>query len=213
MKLKGQEKLQSAKRSYGFLKANFTRLGIPDPALTLRAPMDEFEDALNAAEDKNTGEAATIRKDAAEAAFDKAFRNFGNEYLEYNHLVTDEDKSAADWHRPKDPEPMPRPDDEPEIEFILTNKREVGVKFRRKGAKRHGKPMGIGALVFRWGLFDREPTDISELVNVETITKSPFTLTFKESDRGKRLYFVACWQINRGRIEGPMTEIRFVIIP
>jgi hypothetical protein len=67
--------------------------------------------------------------------------------------------------------------------------------------------------VIRWGIFDREPTDISELVNIETITKSPFTLKFKESDRGKRLYFVVCWQIERGRIEGPMTDIMFVIIP
>jgi hypothetical protein len=108
---------------------------------------------------------------------------------------------------------MPRPTTKPEVTADTRNEREVTFGFGEHGAKRMGKPEGIGACVIRWGIFDREPTDISELVNVETITKSPFTLKFKESDRGKRLYFVACWQINRGRIEGPMTDIRYVIIP
>jgi hypothetical protein len=70
---------QGGVRAYNYLKANFTRLGIPDPATDLRVPKEEFDEALTAAEDKNTGEAATRRKDEAEAAFDKAFRNFGTE--------------------------------------------------------------------------------------------------------------------------------------
>jgi hypothetical protein len=76
-----------------------------------------------------------------------------------------------------------------------------------------GKPRKIGAFVFRWVISDIEPTSIKYLVNVETITKSPFTLTFNDSDRGKKIWYVACWQINRGRIEGPMTAIAFVVIP
>jgi hypothetical protein len=213
MKLKGAEKVEAAKRSYGNLLVNYTRFGIPNPETGLKAPMDEFEAALAAAEDKNTGEAATIRREEAEAAFDKAFRNYGNEYLEYNHLVSDADKSLADWHVPKDREPIHEPEDEPVVTTILKKKREVGFEFRRAGAKRQGKPKNIGACVIRWVMSDTMPTDISQLVNIETITKSPFTLKFKESDRGKKIWYVACWQIERGRLEGPMTAIEFVVIP
>jgi hypothetical protein len=211
--LASAKKLEGAKRSYTNLRGNYTRLGIPDPETDLKAPLDEFEAALVAADDKNTGEAATRRKDEAEDAFDKAWRNYGNEHLEYNHLVSDVDKDMLDWHVPKDREPIHEPEDEPVITTILNKKREVGFEFRRKGAKRQGKPKKIGACVIRWVMSDTMPTDISQLVNIETITKSPFTLKFNEADRGKKIWYVACWQIERGRLEGPMTAIEFVVIP
>jgi hypothetical protein len=205
---------QGAKSSYAFLAANYERLGIPNPALTLKDPLDEFDTALTAAEDKNTGEAATIRKNKAETALKDAFKSYGNEYIKYNHRVSDEDKSLAGFHvNKKTHTPVPRPATKPVITADTRNAREVRLSFMEKGAKRMGKPRLIDACVIRWVISDHMPTDISELVNIETITKSPFTLKFKESDRGKRLYFVACWQIERGRIEGPMTDIEFVIIP
>jgi hypothetical protein len=74
---KAEDKLVAGRNSYGYMRANSTRMGIPDPSLTLRAPMDEFDDALAAAKDENTGKAATVRKDLADKAFDKAFRNYG----------------------------------------------------------------------------------------------------------------------------------------
>jgi hypothetical protein len=206
--------LTGAKNSYAFLEANCERLGIPNPALTLRAPLEEFETALAAAKDKNTGLAATVRKDAAQKELVDKFNAYGHEHLAYNPNVTAVDKANAGYHvRKTTYAHMSRPEDEPVIHTDTRNEREVRISFSRTGAKRQGKPRGIGACVIRWVISDREPTDISELIHVETVTKSPFTLKFKESDRGKRLYFVACWQINRGRIEGPMTSIRMVIIP
>jgi hypothetical protein len=209
-----EEKLLGGKNSYAYLAANYERLGIPNPALTLKAPLEEFDAAYAAAKDKNTGKAATVRKEAAEKAFNKAFRDYGNQHMAYNPVVTDVDKAQAGYHVPKGSRaPVPRPTTKPEITADTRNEREITFGFRETGAKKMGKPAHIDACVFRWLISDHEPTDISELVNIDTITKSPFTLMFKESDRGKRLYFVACWQIERGRIEGPMTDIRFSIIP
>jgi hypothetical protein len=213
-KLTEEELLQGAKRTYEFLDENHERLGLPSPALTLREPLDEFETALAAAKDKNTGVAATVRKDAAKETMMGAFRDYGNENLAYNRGVTDEDRARAGWHiRKKTSSHMPRPADEPIVYTDTRNEREVWISFRANGARKQGKPKNIGACVIRWVISDHEPTSLAELIHVETVTKSPFILKFNDSDRGKRLYFVACWQINRGRVEGPMTAIRMVIIP
>jgi hypothetical protein len=209
-----EEKLEGGKQAYTYLHGNYGRMGVPDPALTLKAPLDEFDAALPAAKDKNTGLAATVRKEAAEKAFEKAFRDYGNEHMEYNPLVTDVDKAMSGYHIPKGTHtPMPVPEDEPEVTPIITKMRQVGFGFRRKGAKRMGKPDGVGACVIRWLISDQPPASFRDLVNIEIVTKSPFTLKFDDADRGKKLWFVACWQINRGRLEGPMTALAYVIIP
>jgi hypothetical protein len=166
------------------------------------------------AKDKNTGLAATVRKTKAQKALVDKFNAYGHEHLAYNPNVTDADKAKAGYHvRKTDYEPVPRPNTAPVITTDTRNEREITFGFMAKGAKRQGKPKKIGACVFRWVISDRPPTDIAELIHTEAVTKSPFTLKFKESDRGKRLYFVACWQIERVRIEGPMTDIKMVIIP
>jgi hypothetical protein len=129
-------------------------------------------------------------------------------------LVTDEDRALAGWRiRKTEYEPVQRPRDKPIVHTDTRNEREVTFCFRALNAKRQGRPKNIAACVIRWAILDHPPTGIAELIHVESITKSPFTLKFNDSDRGKRLYFVACWQIERGRVEGPMTEIRYVIIP
>jgi hypothetical protein len=206
--------LRGAKRSYEFLDVNHERLGLPDPALTLKAPLDEFDSAFEAAEDKETGVSATVRKNIAEEAVIDAFRDYGNRNLAHNPNVTAEDKSRAGWHdRRTDYKAVSKPDTVPIVTAKTLIEREVTFCFWAQNGKRQGKPKNIGACVIRWVISDHMPTSIDELIHVEAITKSPFTLRFKESDRGKRLYFVACWQIERGRLEGPMTAIRFVIIP
>jgi hypothetical protein len=206
--------LSGAKRSYAFLEANYGRLGLPNPALTLRAPLEEFDSAFKAAEDKETGVTATVRKNIAEEAVIDAFRNYGNRNLAHNPDVTAEDKSQAGWHdRSTDYKAVSKPDTLPIIIAKTLIEREVMFCFWALNAKRQGKPKKVGACVIRWAILDHMPTDISELIHVEAATKSPFTLKFDEADRGKRLYFVACWQIERGRIEGPMTAIKMVIIP
>jgi hypothetical protein len=53
LKLAAELLRQGCNRAYSYLKANFTRLGIPDPATDLRVPKEEFDEALTAAQDPN----------------------------------------------------------------------------------------------------------------------------------------------------------------
>jgi hypothetical protein len=82
------EILQGAKRSYAFLEEDHERLGIPNPALTLKEPLDAFDAALSRSKDPDSGMASTVSKKAAKKAMKDAFRAYGNEYLAYNRLVT-----------------------------------------------------------------------------------------------------------------------------
>jgi hypothetical protein len=53
---------------------------------------------------------------------------------------------------------------------------------------------------------------ITELVNIETITQSPFTLKFKESGRSKNIWYAVCWQIQRQRLESPTTAMIMAVV-
>jgi hypothetical protein len=63
MYISAEELLAGAKLSYAFLEANHERLGIPNPALTLKAPLDEFDAALSAARDTAMGNEPLAMKD------------------------------------------------------------------------------------------------------------------------------------------------------
>jgi hypothetical protein len=80
---------------------------------------------------------------------------------------------------------------------VLAVIRLITFKFYKDTAtvkrKHPGKPLNADAFVLYWAILDHEPMSIVELINRASRTSSPLTLTFSETDRGKRLYYVACW--------------------
>jgi hypothetical protein len=59
---------------------------------------------------------------------------------------------------------------------------------------------------------DTKPTEIEDLTRSSFDTNSPLILTFKESERGKTLWFAARWENTSGK-KGPWSEIESTIIP
>ncbi|MDR2628096.1 MAG: hypothetical protein LBC40_08710 [Dysgonamonadaceae bacterium] len=106
------------------------------------------------------------------------------------------------------PVPKTYPDfylDSSTIRFLL-------VFFRDQGATSRAKPHGVHGAEIRWGILDKAPTDVKELLNSSFDTRSPFTLEFNESDRGKTVWFCLRWENTTGE-KGPWSEIVSAIIP
>jgi hypothetical protein len=71
----------------------------------------------------------------------------------------------------------------------------------------------VHGIEVRWAILDHPPTGINELINSAFDTKSPLILEFNEEDRGKRVYMVGRWEIEREGIKGDFGEIVPAIIP
>ncbi|MDR1212149.1 MAG: hypothetical protein LBK40_07960, partial [Spirochaetaceae bacterium] len=110
------------------------------------------------------------------------------------------------------PSPIPEPDDIPEVEAQTPLPRVLRFRFRRATMKRWGKPKGVHGMELVWLISDTPPKEVEELVHSAFATKSPLELTFKESERGKRLYYAVRWETNAMK-KGKFSAIYSVIIP
>jgi hypothetical protein len=59
---------------------------------------------------------------------------------------------------------------------------------------------------------DEKPAEISDLTNEAVGTSKEIVLHFKESERGKTIWLVASWQIDRDHLESPTTDMIMVVI-
>jgi hypothetical protein len=110
------------------------------------------------------------------------------------------------------PTPVPEPDDIPEVEARTPMPRVLRFPFRRKGMKRWGKPGNVHGMELVWLISDTPPTLVKDLVHSAFATKSPLELTFKEDQRGKRLYYAVRWETGTVK-KGKWSEIFSAIIP
>jgi hypothetical protein len=208
---------QGANGAYAHLEVNWERLGVPDPAEALKTPKEDYDAALTAAQDPDHTKSQVMDKKRTKKAVKSAYRAYANEYLIHNHRLTSDDIVMLRLHTKKHRSTKQPPDTIPIVVVILHAMRQITFKFygdHSPGKRRRaGKPRNVDAFVLYWAILDHEPTHLAELINRSSCTSSPLVLTFSEEDRGKRLYFVACWQINRDRLEGPTTDIRMVIVP
>jgi hypothetical protein len=154
----------------------------------------------------------TEAKNDAKKAAKKAVRSFVNQYLRFDP-VTDEDRTAM--HIPNHdthPTPIPIPGDIPEVEAQTPLPRVLRFRFRRRGMKRWGKPDDVHGMELVWLISDTPPKEVEELVHSAFATKSPLEMTFKESERGKRLYYAVRWETGTVK-KGKFSEIYSAIIP
>jgi hypothetical protein len=106
----------------------------------------------------------------------------------------------------------PGPKTRPDFDIDSSMIRQLKVLYRDQGAKSHAKPHGVHGVEIRWMILDSPPQDIDELVNSSFSTRPPFTLEFKEHERGKTVYFCLRWESTTGE-KGPWSEIVMAIIP
>jgi hypothetical protein len=154
-----------------------------------------------------------LAKNEAKDAVKDAMRDFANTSIRYNKLMTEEDKREYGVHSADSkPTPNTRPDTFPEAEADTSVLRQVTIRFWDSLTKKRGKPHGVHGAEIRWAILDHVPATVDELIHSEFDTATPFTLTFDESQRGKRLYFCLRWESTTNQ-KGPFGEIYSAIIP
>jgi hypothetical protein len=99
-------------------------------------------------------------------------------------------------------------------EFIIDTSiiRCLMILFWDLGSKSKAKPHGVHGAEICWAILDRPPLSVDELIHSGFCTRSPFKLTFDETDRSKTVYFCLRWESTRGE-KGPWSEIVMAIIP
>jgi hypothetical protein len=132
--------------------------------------------------------------------------------LESNTFVTDDDRAAMGIFPPKPRKPVNRPTSYPSMFLKSSAIREITVDFRDSESVSRAKPQGVHGAEIRWAILDHKPAEIEELVNSDFDTRSPFSLEFKESERGRTVWFCMRWENTRGE-KGPWSEFVNAIIP
>jgi hypothetical protein len=189
--------------AFGWNQADVTAvLGAIDAFLTARADYEA---------DNST--AKRIAKDEAKEAAKTAMREFAHTGIRHNKLMKDEDRLFYGI-RPADGTPTPdaAPVSFPEAEGDTSIPRQISIHFWDSVSKKRGKPHHVHGAEIRWAELDHPPASIEELIHSDFDTASPFTLSFDEADRGKRVYFCLRWETNTN-LKGPWGEIYSAIIP
>jgi hypothetical protein len=152
------------------------------------------------------------KKDAKTAALG-AIRPFVNQYLRYPP-VTDEDRTAMGIpNRKTGHSPVPVPVTSPQLLIDTGTRRRIIVYYRDETSTRRGKPKGVHGIEIRWAILDHPPTSEAELIHSSFDTNPPLTLEFDEADRGKHIYLMGLWEIEREGEKGPPGAIEEAIIP
>jgi hypothetical protein len=83
--------------------------------------------------------------------------------------------------------------------------------------KKGSRPPGVTGARIYYGVFDSPITDQEQLPASVWATRCPHSITFRESDRGRRAYIALKWEIQKGsdkeRSESNWSEIQSEIIP
>jgi hypothetical protein len=193
-----------------------TRFGIPDDRYqSLAALRDDFSAKLETAENPATRTKKAVKdKTDARKAFERAVRQFVQQFLTHNPAVTDGDRDDLGLPIYKSGRtPAPIATDPPDAEVDTSHIGRLNILFYKKGHKhKKGKPAGQHGAEIAWIQRDTPPTRWDELLHSNIDTNSPFTLVFENDQRGKTVYFALRWENTSGK-KGPWSEIQSAIIP
>jgi hypothetical protein len=157
----------------------------------------------------------TAEKNRAKKTAERQIREFVNRFLRYRP-VSDADRDIMGIPN-RDLIRTPHTDPKEEVEFVLRIKgiRQVHVDFKVLGSTSKAKPDYYDGAVIVWDLWDRlsgqAPARPEDLYRHVLASKTPHTLKFDETERGKTVYVALCWQ-NRGQL-GPWSEMESTIVP
>jgi hypothetical protein len=191
-----------------------SRFNIPDADFNdLSAKAADFEQKLNTAEEPDTRtKAAVLAKTESRAVAEKTAREFVNEHLAYNKLVSDADRENMQIPVHKGGHtPAPVADKAPYVAATDHGPRQVRFEFGESAVSK-AKPAGQHGAEIASVIAEAKPDEMDDLTRSSFDTHTPLVLTFKESERGKRLWYAARWENTRGQ-KGPWGEIMSVVIP
>jgi hypothetical protein len=203
--------------STGFL-TNLTplvaQLKLPqDITAALTTQRQAFANKLTIADNEGTRTKVTVKeKNDARTLFEGNIRQTVKEYLTNNHLMTDAIRDLLGLPIPDTkPTPAPAATTYPWTKALTAVIREVGFDYGSSETSK-AKPAGQHGMELASVIADTKPAEVDELIHSSFSTHTPLVLNFKESERGKTLWYAVRWENTRG-IKGPWSEIMSVVIP
>jgi hypothetical protein len=83
----------------------------------------------------------------------------------------------------------------PCMNVVIKVVRHLTFEFGESETSR-AKPAGQHEIEFVYVISAEKPTDISQLTNFKSNTRTPIDIDFDEEDRGKSIWFAARWKIH-----------------
>jgi hypothetical protein len=155
-----------------------------------------------------------LEKNLAKKVLDKHIRRVVKSYLINNPLLTEGDLKMLGLPIHKTTRtPAPVATEAPAFNIDSSSIRCLTIHFYEIGGEhKRAKPAGQHGVEIAWAVLDTPPADMEDLTHSSFDTRTPFTLEFKEHERGKVLYLALRWENTRGQ-KGRWSEIRKAIIP
>jgi hypothetical protein len=182
-----------------------------------RSALSDAYAVWKAAYEKTTGPHTPVDTEAkndAKAAAKAVVQPFVAQYLRFPP-VTNEDRTAMgipnhDTH----PTPVKPPETGPSFSIVQMGPGTLGIIYRNGEKGRKGsKPRGVVGARIYYCVSDEPITEQENLSWSKWATKCPHIIRFRESDRGKRVYFALKWEIRKENGESPWSEIQSELVP
>lgn len=198
---------------YTYVLSKYQNWNIPSPQPPLESLLNTYQTALTVAQNPNRGKVDILTKNEARAALEAAVRPYIKAYLSFNPAVSDADREqmGITIHN-KIKTPVPPPSTIPEAEIDSAIIRQLTIHFKDNGSERRGKPPGVHGVEIVWDMTETTPAKMEEFRNSVFDTRSPYTFSFDESQRGKKVFFCLRWENAKGE-KGPWSEIYTAVIP
>jgi hypothetical protein len=156
--------------------------------------------------------AVTAAKNDARKRVNKIVRNFVQRFLHWSPVSNADRVNMGIPNRDIIRTPHYDVGEIVEFEIGLQNSRELKIKFWIKGDVKKAKPTSYDGAVFIYDVLDAPPSSHDELKRHTMASRTPLTLYFDETERGKTVYIAAAWQNQRSNI-GRWCDIQSAVIP
>jgi hypothetical protein len=194
---------------------NKTVWGIPtDTVTTLHTLWDNYDAALAKALAPDThSKPATTAKEEAKKTLRDALIVFVAKYIDNNDIITIPIREQLGLPvKDRKHTSIPTPTTYPEFFIKVKDIRTLEIHFKPVGSVNRGRPYGYNGAIICFAVLESPPKDINELTHSLLATRTPYTLTFTEAERGKHVYIALFWENEKGE-KGPYSQIEEAIIP
>lgn len=196
------------------LLANASAWDIPlADATNLTMDIKDCVTVYKLAKGENGTKALIFEKNERLKVVKAATRKIKNKYIDHNDVVTNVMRERLGLPiRKRSRSLKPVPIDIPILEVIPINNRQHLLKALNPSDGKKRKPEKTEKVRYVSEIRDIAPTNAGELRHSVSRRKTTTLFIYNESDRGKRVFYSACYENSKGDL-GPWGDIIEAIIP
>ena len=206
--------LEWMKNFCSVLSLNAGAWGIPTQVSSdLSAETAIYATLYETAKGGNGTKALVLEKNEKQKSLKADVRNIKNKYIDYNEAVTDPSRERLGLPlRDRKPTPQPVPTSRPLLEVAPTNNRQHTVTAINQATGKKTKPADAYGVRYMWEIRDTPPINAEDLRHAIFRRKVSEVFNFNEEDRGKKIFYAACYENAKGEA-GPYSDIVETVVP